>query len=136
MGAGALEDLQHAGAGDVPHLGAELLPIQDDQVLQAVGPRASQLLVVYEGGGGKCKKLQDDRELRHSDGGTFWRLSPTLPDAPLQLREDVGQQDLAERLVELGEDVADGVQRVVARRRHPLGFLGADEGKIKPRIRF
>lgn len=42
----ALEDLQHAGAGDVPHLGAELLPVQDDQVLQAVGSRSGQLLVV------------------------------------------------------------------------------------------
>lgn len=80
------------------------------------------------------KKLQDDRRLRHSDGGTFWHLSPTLPDTPLQLREDVGQQDLAERLVELGEDVADGVQRVVARRRHPLGFLGADEGEKRKRF--
>lgn len=84
----------------------------------------------------KQKKLQDDRRLRHSDGGTFWRLSPTLPDAPLQLREDVGQQDLAERLVELGEDVADGVQRVVACRRHPLSFLRAYEGKKKNLIRF
>lgn len=45
----ALEDLQHAGAGDVPHLGAELLPVQDDQVLQAVGARAGQLLVVCRG---------------------------------------------------------------------------------------
>lgn len=52
MRAGALEDLQHAGAGDVPHLGAELLPVQDDKVLQAVGPRASQLLVVWREG--KC----------------------------------------------------------------------------------
>lgn len=122
--AGGLEDLQHAGAGDVPHIGAELLSVQDDQVLQAVGSWASQLLVVY---GGEQKKLQDGQS--HSDGGTFWRLSPTLPDAPLQLREDVGQQDFAERLIKLSEDVADGVQRVVARRRHPLGFLGVDEGK-------
>lgn len=45
----ALEDLQHAGAGDVPHLGAELLPVQDDQVLQAVGSRSGQLLVVCGG---------------------------------------------------------------------------------------
>lgn len=45
----ALEDLQHAGAGDVPHLGAELFPVQDDQVLQAVGSRSGQLLVVCRG---------------------------------------------------------------------------------------
>lgn len=44
--AGVLEDLQHTGACDVPHLGAELLPIQDHQVLQAVCPGPSQLLVV------------------------------------------------------------------------------------------
>lgn len=59
------------------------------------------------------------------DGRAAWRTPPTLPDAPLQLREDVGQQDLAERLVELSEDVADGVEGVVARGRHPLGFLEA-----------
>lgn len=50
-------------------------------------------------------------------------MTPTLPDAPLQLGEDVDQQDLAERLVELSEDVADGVEGVVTRGRHPLGFL-------------
>lgn len=52
----ALEDLQHAGASDVPHLGAELLPVQDDQVLQAVGARAGQLLVV-------CGRVESDREM-------------------------------------------------------------------------
>lgn len=46
MRAGVLEDLQHTGAGDVPHLGAELLPVQNHQVLQAVGSRPRQLLVV------------------------------------------------------------------------------------------
>jgi len=56
-------------------------------------------------------------------------VTPTLPDAPLQLREDVLQQDLAERLVELREHVTDGVQGVVARRRHPLGFLEANESR-------
>lgn len=44
--AGVLEDLQHAGAGDVPDVGAELLPVQNHQVLQAVGPRPRQLFVV------------------------------------------------------------------------------------------
>lgn len=47
--AGVLEDLQHAGAGDFPDVGAELLPVQDHQVLQTVGPRSSQLLVVWRG---------------------------------------------------------------------------------------
>ena len=50
--AGVLEDLQHAGAGDVPHVRAELLPVQDHQVLQTVGPRPSQLLVVCGGRAG------------------------------------------------------------------------------------
>lgn len=54
-------------------------------------------------------------------------MTPTLPDAPLQLREDVDQQDLAERLVELSEDVADGVEGVVTRGCHPLCFLEVEQ---------
>lgn len=66
-----------------------------------------------------------------SDVRTGWRMTPTLSDAPLQLREDVNQQDLAEWLVELSEDVADGVQGVVTRGCHPLGFLRADEQLVR-----
>lgn len=44
--AGVLKDLQHTGAGDVPDVGAELLPVQNHQVLQTVCARPSQLLVV------------------------------------------------------------------------------------------
>lgn len=47
--AGVLEDLQHTGAGDLPDLRAELLPVQDHQVFQTVCPRPSQLLVVCRG---------------------------------------------------------------------------------------
>lgn len=36
MRAGGLEDVQHAGTGDVPHLRTELLPVQNHQVLQTV----------------------------------------------------------------------------------------------------
>lgn len=53
--------------------------------------------------------------------------APTLSDTPLQLCENVGQQYFTERLVKLGEHVTDGVKRVVTRRRHPLGFLEANE---------
>lgn len=53
--------------------------------------------------------------------------TPTLPHTPLQLGEDVHQQDLAQGLVELREHVADGVQRMVACGRHPLRFL--EEGE-------
>ena len=49
---GGLEDVQHAGAGVVPHLGGELGTIGDDQVLQAVGARPRQLLIVCGPGGG------------------------------------------------------------------------------------
>ena len=49
---GGLEDVQHAGAGVVPHLGGELGTIGDDQVLQAVGARPCQLLIVCGPGGG------------------------------------------------------------------------------------
>lgn len=60
-----------------------------------------------------------------------WTWTPTLPDAPLQLRENVSQQDLTERLVKLGEHVADGIQCVVTSCRHPLRFLEANKKKKK-----
>jgi len=66
--AGVLEDLQHAGAGAVPDLGAELLPVQDHQVLQAVGPRPSQLLVVCRG----TKSTTPEQRLR---SGRCWSES-------------------------------------------------------------
>lgn len=47
VGAGVLENLQHAGAGDVPHLGAELLAVQDHQVFKAVGSGPSQLFIIW-----------------------------------------------------------------------------------------
>lgn len=47
MRAGILKDLQHTATGDVPDLGAELLPVQNHQVLQTVCPRSSQLFVIY-----------------------------------------------------------------------------------------
>lgn len=53
--------------------------------------------------------------------------TPTLPDTPLQLCEDVRQQDFTQGLVELCEHVTDGVQSVVTRCRHPLGFLRAKD---------
>lgn len=46
-----------------------------------------------------------------------------MSDTPLQLCEDVNQQDFTERLVELSEHVTDGVEGVVTRGGHPLGFL-------------
>ena len=53
VGAGGLEDVQHAGAGEVPDVRAELLSVHDHQVLQAISPRTSKLLVLWGGGGGK-----------------------------------------------------------------------------------
>ena len=47
----------------------------------------------------------------------------TLSDTPLQLFKDVGQQHLAEWLVEVREHITDGVQRVITCGRHPLRFL-------------
>lgn len=43
---GGFEDIQHAGAGVVPHLGGELGTVGDDQVLQTVGAGPCQLLIV------------------------------------------------------------------------------------------
>lgn len=59
--AGGLEDLQHTAAGGVPHLRTELLPVQNHQVLQTVGPRSSQLLIVCTGNIkplGSCRYMQ------------------------------------------------------------------------------
>lgn len=52
-----------------------------------------------------------------------WWWTLTLLDTPLQLCEDIFQQDFTEGLVKLCKHVTDGVQSVVARRRHPLSFL-------------
>lgn len=80
------------------------------------------------------RRDQNERTLGGGGGcGAVWQTPPTLPDAPLQLREDVGQQDLAEGLVELSEDVADGVEGVVTRGGHPLGFLKAGRQKQSER---
>lgn len=48
MRAGGLEDVQHAGTGDVPHLRTELVPVQDHQVLQTVRARPRQLLIICQ----------------------------------------------------------------------------------------
>lgn len=45
---GGLKDVQHAVAGLVPDLGCELLSVQDHYVLQAVGSRPRQLLVIWK----------------------------------------------------------------------------------------
>lgn len=50
-----------------------------------------------------------------------------MPDTPLELCENVSQQDFTEWLIELGEHVTDGIQRVVTCCCHPLGFLEADK---------
>lgn len=47
----------------------------------------------------------------------------TLLHTPVQLRQDVVEQNVAQGLEVLGEDVADGVKCVVAGGGHPLGFL-------------
>lgn len=47
---------------------------------------------------------------------------------PVQLSQDVIQQDGAEGLKVLGEDVTDGVKCVVAGGGHPLRFLGGERG--------
>lgn len=46
MRAGGLEDIQHAGAGDVPHLRTELLPVKDHQILETVCAWPRQLLII------------------------------------------------------------------------------------------
>lgn len=43
---GGLKDVQHAVARLVPGLERELLPVQDHYVLQAVGSRPCQLLII------------------------------------------------------------------------------------------
>lgn len=55
----------------------------------------------------------------------FVALPPvlTLLNTPVQLGQDVIQQDITERLKVLREHVRDGVKCVVTGRRHPLCFL-------------
>lgn len=84
VGAGVLEDLQHAGAGDVPDLRTELLPVQNHQVLQTVGPRPGQLLVICsteepirERLGFSTEqraRLKDERRDKHADGWIYGYL--------------------------------------------------------------
>ena len=86
------EDLGESGARFRPRVLAELGAVGDDEVLEAVGARARQLLVV-------------------------------LLDAPLEMCVEVVDEHVADRLEVLREHVNDGVQRMIARGRHPLGFL-------------
>lgn len=51
------------------------------------------------------------------------RAALTLLHTPVELRQDVVEQHVAQRLKVLGEDVADGVKCVIAGGGHPLGFL-------------
>ena len=54
----------------------------------------------------------------------FPRLSTvTLIDTPSQLTVEIIDQWLGDVIVELCEDIDNGVQRVIARRRHPFDFL-------------
>lgn len=67
---GGLEDVQHAVARLVPGLRGEFLSVQDDHVLQTVGARAGELLVVcrqWGEGGGRGRK----RERRGDVMGTL-----------------------------------------------------------------
>lgn len=63
-----------------------------------------------------CYVIRELKERRKCFGSTLF-------DAPLQLCKNVDQQHLAERLVELREDVTNGVERMVARSGHPFGLL-------------
>lgn len=49
--------------------------------------------------------------------------TPTLLHTPVELSQDVIQQDIVEGLEVLGEDVADGIKCMVAGGGHPLCFL-------------
>lgn len=56
----------------------------------------------------------------------------TLLHTPVELRQDVVQQHVAQRLEILGEDVADGVKCVITGGGHPLGFLRGSKGANEP----
>lgn len=68
----------------------------------------------------------------------FWRFkfgdkcAPlTLLHTPVELRQDVVEQHVAQCLEILGEDVADGVKCVIAGGGHPLGFLQGGRGSTR-----
>lgn len=47
----------------------------------------------------------------------------TLLHTPVELSQDVIQQDITEGLKVLGEDITDGIKCMVAGGGHPLCFL-------------
>lgn len=49
----------------------------------------------------------------------------TLLHTPVELSQDVIQQDITEGLKVLGEDITDGIKCMVAGGGHPLCFLRA-----------
>lgn len=58
-----------------------------------------------------------------SYGRKFSQECLTLLHTPVELREDVVQQNITERLKVLCEDVTDGIKCVVAGCGHPFSFL-------------
>lgn len=72
VGDGGVEDVQHTLAGLVPGLRPELHAVGDDQVLQAVGTGAGQLLVVCRGERRQPKRGQTQQHkvrYRHRNRG-------------------------------------------------------------------
>lgn len=69
MRARTLKDLQHTGAGDIPHLVIEFFSIQNNQVFETVCPWASQLFIV-------CSSLEQKQMF---DRNTVWRGTTKEP---------------------------------------------------------
>lgn len=66
--------------------------------------------------------IRDDQVLQTVGPGAG-QLLIVLLHAPVELIVEFSQQHWAQDLVVLGEDVHNGVQRMVTRRCHPLCFL-------------
>lgn len=64
-----------------------------------------------------------DDQILQTVGPRAGKLFIVLLHAPVELIVEFSQQHWAQDLVVLGEDVHDGVQRMVTCRRHPLGLL-------------
>lgn len=66
--------------------------------------------------------VRDDQVLQTVGPGAG-QLLVVLLHAPVELIVQFSEQHRAQDLVVLGEDIHDGIQRVVTRGRHPLGLL-------------
>lgn len=71
----------------------------------------------------------------YSRGGAMSRRVLTLLHTPVELSQNIIQQDVVEGLKVLGEHIRDGVKCMVAGGGHPLRFLRDNTTSVRPPTR-